>query len=164
MVVLLRFGQWATVWRALLGHTSSEAMNAVDQIQALFSAQTASKRLDMEQIHKLIVEGNPEIQLRYLDGRDGTGKVVTNPNIGYGSCQIKYKDGSSREFYRVGMSASSTGISIYFMGLEDKNLLATTYGETIGKAKVTGYCISFKSLKDIVPEVLTTAIRSHLSA
>lgn len=41
------------------------------------------------------------------------GKVVANPNIGYGVYPIAYADGSSRESYRIGLSANTTGISVY---------------------------------------------------
>jgi len=45
------------------------------------------------------------------------------------------------------------------MGIEDKKYLAETYGKDLGKASVTGYCIRFKSLKDINTDVLEAAIR-----
>jgi hypothetical protein len=57
------------------------------------------------------------------------------------------------------MSANTTGISIYVLGLEDKKYLANTYGNRLGKASVTGYCIKFKKLKDINVDVLVEAIR-----
>jgi hypothetical protein len=46
------------------------------------------------------------------------------------------------------MSANTTGISIYILGIEDKTYLAQTYGKTLGKASVSGYCIKFKDLKN----------------
>jgi hypothetical protein len=45
------------------------------------------------------------------------------------------------------------------MGIEDKKYLAKTYGKTLGKASVTGYCIRFKTLKNIDTDVLDSAIR-----
>jgi hypothetical protein len=45
------------------------------------------------------------------------------------------------------------------MGLDDKKYLPDTYGKTIGKASVTGYCIKFKTLKDVNIYILETAIR-----
>ena len=77
------------------------------------------------------------------------GKTVSNPNIGYGSYTIKYADGTTREFYQIGLSANTTGISVYILGIKDKKYLAQTYGKNLGKASVTGYCIKFKTLKDI---------------
>ena len=74
------------------------------------------------------------------------GKNVTN--IGYGSQVMTYANGETRPFYQVGLSANSAGISVYIMGLEDKTYLARTYGTRLGKAKVTGYCIKFRSIKD----------------
>lgn len=94
-----------------------------------------------------------------MEGKDHTGKVVSNPNIGYGQFILHYKDGSSKEFYQIGMSGNTSGISVYIMGLEDKNYLPNTFRSTIGKATVTGYCIKFKALKDISINILKEAIR-----
>ena len=98
------------------------------------------------------------------DGTNEDGKVVANPNIGYGVYTITYADGSSREFYRIGLSATTAGISVYVLGLDDKTYLARTYGASIGKASVTGYCIKFKSLNDVNVDVLEEAIRYGIEA
>ena len=45
------------------------------------------------------------------------------------------------------------------MGIEDKKYLPETYGKIIGKASVTGYCIKFKTLKDINIDILEEAIQ-----
>lgn len=109
-------------------------------------------------------EIKPTGKLWFLDGKDSEGKVVSNPNIGYGFYTIKYADGKTRDFYQIGFSANTTGISIYILGLEDKKYLSETYGEKIGKASVTGYCIKFKKLKDINVEVLVVTIRDGFEA
>ena len=96
--------------------------------------------------------------------KNGEDKTVSIPNIGYGLYTIKYADGKTRDFYQIGMSANKTGISIYILGLNDKTYLAKTYGEKIGKASVTGYCIKFKALKDINIEILEAAIRHGFEA
>ncbi len=57
------------------------------------------------------------------------------------------------------MSANKTGISVYIIGIKDKTYLAKTYGKKLGKASVTGYCIKFKTLKDINIDILKDAIR-----
>lgn len=101
----------------------------------------------------------PGCKLWFLDGKDEMGKIVTNPQIGYGHRTVKYADGKTREFFRIGVSANATGISVYIMGLEDKRYLPKTYGKAIGKASVTGYCIRFKALKDINMDTLEAAIR-----
>ncbi|MBP7399333.1 MAG: DUF1801 domain-containing protein, partial [Chitinophagales bacterium] len=110
-------------------------------------------------LHKRILKVFPKGKLWFLDGKDDKGKIVTNPNIGYGLLIIKYADGKTKEFYQVGISANTTGISVYIMGIQDKKYLPETYGKTIGKASVTGYCIKFKSLEDINIEILDVAIR-----
>ena len=49
--------------------------------------------------------------------------MIANPNVGYGHYTINYSDGASKEFYRVGISANTTGISVYIMGLPNKEIL-----------------------------------------
>jgi hypothetical protein len=45
------------------------------------------------------------------------------------------------------------------IGIKDKKYLAQTYGKELGKANVSGYCIKFKTLKDINMDVLQAAMR-----
>ncbi|SMC52439.1 DUF1801 domain-containing protein [Chryseobacterium sp. YR221] len=137
-------------------------MNTEEQIQEYINSQHEPKRTDMQELHRIILELIPESQLWFLDGKNSEGKTVSNPNIGYGFHTMQYTDGKTRDFYQVGMSANTTGISIYILGIEDKNYLTQTYGEKIGKASVTGYCIKFKKLKDINIEILQEAIQFGL--
>ena len=134
-------------------------MNTKEQIKEYISAQPEKKSSDLQALHSRILKLKPACKLWFLDGKNSENKVVSNPNIGYGLQTMKYADGKTREFYQVGISTNSTGISVYIMGMEDKTYLVKTYGKKIGKASVTGYCIKFKSLKDIKMEVLEDAIR-----
>jgi hypothetical protein len=134
-------------------------MNVQEQIREHIASQPEPKRGDMQTLHDLILQTKPAAKLWFLDGKDNEGKVVSNPNIGYGSRDHKYADGTISEFYQIGLSANRTGLSVYIMGIEDKKYLAETYGKDLGKASVTGYCIRFKSLKDINTDVLEAAIR-----
>lgn len=134
-------------------------MTTEEQISNYISTQPGSKRNDMETLHQYILQVMPQCKLWFLDGKNDEGKTVSNPNIGYGFQIMKYTDGSTRDFYQIGVSANTTGISVYVLGIDDKNYLPQIYGEKIGKASVTGYCIKFKALKDINIEVLGEAIR-----
>ena len=134
-------------------------MNVQEQIKEHIATHPEPKRSEMQQLHELILRVNPECKLWFLDGKNSEGKIVSNPNIGYGSRDHKYADGSVSEFYQIGFSANKAGISIYFIGIEDKKYLAETYGKELGKASVTGYCIRFKTLKDINAEILAAAVR-----
>lgn len=129
------------------------------EIEAYIAGQPETKRNDMAALHAHILEVMPGCRLWFLDGRNDEGKIVANPNIGYGFRTIDYAGGKSRDFYRIGLSANMTGISVYILGIADKKYLADTYGGTLGKASVTGYCIKFKALKDIDLDVLEAAIR-----
>ena len=144
--------------------SGDEGMNIEEQIKRYIASQPEPKRSDMQGLHSLILQVLPKCKLWFLDGKDDKGKPVTNPNIGYGLQTIKYADGTTREFYQIGISPNTTGISVYILGLEDKTYLAKTYREKIGKASVTGYCIKFKSLKDINTDILAAAIRYGVDA
>jgi hypothetical protein len=139
-------------------------MNVEEQIDTYISSQPEPKRSDLQELHRLIPEVMPACKLWFLDGKNDEGKTVSNPNIGYGAYTMKYTDGTTREFYQIGLSANKTGISVYIMGIEDKKYLSQAYGKELGKASVTGYCIRFKTLKDINIEILEAAIRYGFEA
>lgn len=134
-------------------------MSVQEQISAYIDSQPEPKRSDMETLHRAVLDIRPGCRLWFLDGKNEENKTVSNPNIGYGLQTMKYADGKTREFYQIGVSANTTGISVYILGIADKTYLATTYGERLGKASVTGYCIRFKKLKDINLEILEAALR-----
>ena len=134
-------------------------MTVQEQIEAYITSQPEPKSSDMRVLHRTILEAMPACKLWFLDGKNSENKTVSNPNIGYGLQTRKYADGKKREFYQIGLSANTTGISVYILGIEDKKYLAQTYGEKLGKASVSGYCIKFKSLKNINIDVLAAAIR-----
>ena len=139
-------------------------MDIKEQIKEYITGQPEPKFSDMQELHRIILEIMPACKLWFLDGKNSDNKTVSNPNIGYGLQTIKYADGKTKEFYQIGISANKTGISVYILGLNDKTYLAKTYGNKIGKASVTGYCIKFKTLKDINIEILKAAIRYGLEA
>jgi hypothetical protein len=134
-------------------------MNTKEQIKQYIASQPEPKRSNMQALHRIILQVMPACKLWFIDGKDSENKTVSNPNIGYGVHTIKYADGKTREFYRIGISANQTGISVYILGIKDKKYLAQTYGKKLGKASVSGYCIKFKALKDINVDVLEAAIR-----
>ena len=134
-------------------------MSVQVQIKEYINSLPEPKRSDIELLHKHILLLLPKCKLWFLDGKDDNGKIVSNPNIGYGLQTIKYADGKTKAFYQIGISTNSTGISVYIMGMEDKKRLPETYGKIIGKASVTGYCIKFKRPKDINLDMLASAIR-----
>ncbi|MBX7152904.1 DUF1801 domain-containing protein [bacterium] len=139
-------------------------MNVQAQIKKYITGQPEPKRSDMQALHRIIMQIMPACKLWFLDGKNSDNKTVSNPNIGYGLYTIKYADGKTREFYQIGMSANTTGISVYILGIKDRTYLAKTYGKKLGKASVSGYCIKFKALKDMNIDVLEAAIRYGIKA
>ena len=138
-------------------------MSAQEQIEEYITSQLEPKRSDMQALHRIFLEVMPACKLWFLDGKNSENKTVSNPNIGYGFHTMKYADGKTREFYQIGLSANTTGISVYILGIKDKKYLAQTYGEKLGKASVTGYCIKFKALKNINIDILEAAIRDGVA-
>lgn len=133
-------------------------MEIQEQIKEYFSNLEEPKAKEMEVLHERILQILPNCKLWFLDGKDDKGNIVSNPNIGYGIHHIKYSNGKTKEFYRIGISANTTGISVYIMVIKDKTYLSRTFGKDIGKASVSGYCIRFKTLKDINLNILESAI------
>jgi hypothetical protein len=129
------------------------------QIKTFISSQIPSKQQDLLLLNELLLQLMPEAKRTFFDGLNEEGKVVANPTIGYGERTLYYVDGSSKDSFRIGVSANKTGISIYLIGLEDHDYLKKHFADKMGKASVTAYCIRFKSLKDldlnVLKEVLT---------
>jgi hypothetical protein len=138
-------------------------MNVHTQIDDYLATQPDRKRGDMQTLHAMMLNVMPDCRLWFLDGKDEGGRTVSNPNIGYGALTKTYADGRTREFYQIGLSANTAGISVYIMGLDDKTYLANTYGGELGKASVTGYCIRFSTLRNINLPVLEAAIRDGIA-
>ncbi len=134
-------------------------MTIQEQIEAYITSQPDPKRGDVQKLHQLIIEVLPNSKLWFDNGKNSENKTVSNPTIGYGFFTIKYADGKTKGFFQIGLSANKTGISVYILGIKDKAYLTQTYGKEIGKASVTGYCIKFKTLKDINIDILKAAIK-----
>lgn len=134
-------------------------MNVHEQIKAYMATQPEPKRSDLQELHRIILELMSDCKVWFLDGKDENGRTVSNPNIGYGTQTRKYADGKTKEFYQIGISANTTGISVYIIGIEDKKYLAETFGKELGKASVSGYCIKFKTLKAVNLATLKAAMR-----
>src|SRR5689334_25142560 len=99
-------------------------MNVQEQIQKYIASQPEPKRSDLQALHRIILEVMPACKLWFLDGKNSENRTVSNPNIGYGLQTIKYADGTNREFYQIGLSAKTTGISVYILGIKHKRYLA----------------------------------------
>jgi hypothetical protein len=117
-----------------------------------------SKRLDLEALHAFMRGTFPDAHLWFTEGRNSVGKVVSNPNVGHGHRIQHGANGTTKEVYRIGFSATSTGISVYVLGLNDKTALAHRFGDSLGKAKVTGYCIAVRRLADVDLNTLHAAL------
>ncbi len=118
----------------------------------------------MQSLHRLARKLLPRGKLWFLDGKDADGKIVSNPQVGYGAFKKTLAGGRTREMAQIGFSGNSAGISVYIMGIEDRTLLPARFGKRIGQARLTGYCIRFKALAGIDIDVLEEAMRFGLAA
>src|ERR1700742_1805111 len=118
-------------------------MDLQKQITEYIATQPEPKRSEMQELHDIILALMPTCKLWFLDGKDEKGKTVSNPNIGYGSKTIKYANGKTKEFYQIGVSANTTGISVYIMGIDDKKHQPRHLGRN--SAKQASQCIALNS-------------------
>ena len=137
-------------------------MSLKNQIQQYILSLEPKKQLEMNHLHDSILSWLPSCKLWFETGLDANQKVISNPNIGYGSQTLHYANGSSKEIFKLSISANTKGISIYFIGLKDKLFLKNNFENSIGKAKITGYCISFKTISDIRLDVVEKAVKSFV--
>ena len=134
-------------------------MNVKEQIKEYITSLPQQSQSEIQELHKHIIKALQKCKLWFSDGKDNNRKTVANPTIGYGIHTIKYTNGTTKEFFQIGMGASSSGIFVHILPVKDKTYLANTYGKQLGKASVAGYAIKFKKLKDINIEVLIAAIK-----
>ena|ERR1044071_2465468 len=134
------------------------------QIEKYIDSQPEAKRDDMRELQRLALQVSPASKLWFFDGKNSENKTVANPTVGFGSHLMKYADGTTKEYFQIGISANTGGISIHILGIKDKTYLAKTFGKKLGKASVTGYCVKFKSLKDVNKDALEGVIRYGFEA
>ncbi len=140
----------------------SFTMETNTQINTYIESLSEETAADLRALHALMLQWIPNGKLWFDNGLNGDNKVVTNPTIGYGSYPHTFANKTNKELFQIGISATKSGISVYVMGIRNKLNLAQTFGEKLGKAKVSGYCISFKKCEDLNLGVLEEVVRQGL--
>ncbi len=130
-----------------------------EQISNYIGNLPTPKQTDILTLHHWMLQLFPSEKIWFLDGKNNEGKIIANPNIGYGTYNNTYANGTTKPFYKVGISSNSSGISVYIMGLADKQYLINHFKNTIGKANITSYCIKFKKIEDVDLDILKVAMR-----
>ncbi|MEY4803973.1 MAG: hypothetical protein RL331_486 [Bacteroidota bacterium] len=103
----------------------------------------------------------PNLKQSFHDGKNELGKQVTNPTYGFGCFEQTYANGEVKTHFQIGVAATSKGISIYLLGIRGKlDLPQLCLG--LGKAKVTGYCISFKKFAELDQQILHSVLTKAL--
>ncbi len=86
-------------------------MNVKEQSNAYNDSLPETKPCEIQELHYIILPEMPVCKLWFLNGKVENGKIVANPNIGYGAFFLKYADGATKEFYQIGLSANTKGVS-----------------------------------------------------
>lgn len=97
----------------------------------------------------------------FHDGLDANGKQITNPTHGFGCFEQTYANGEVKTHFQIGVATTSIGISLYLLGIRGK-LDLPQLCSGLGKAKVTGYCISFKKFAELDQQILYNVLTKAL--
>jgi hypothetical protein len=68
-------------------------MDTPERVEAYLASRPEPKQTDLRQLHAHMLAVFPGCGLWFNDGKNEDGKVVANPNIGYGVYTISYSDG-----------------------------------------------------------------------
>ena len=101
-------------------------MDISEPVEAYLASQPEPKQADLRLLHARILTEFPRAGCGSPTARTRTARSWPTPTSATACYTISYADGSSREFYRIGLSANTTGISVYVLGLDDKTYLART--------------------------------------
>lgn len=78
--------------------------------------------------------------------------------IGYGAGDFTRPNGTSVDWFMVGLALQKNYISVYINAVEDRQYLSEKYGKEIGKVKVGKSSLSFKTIEDIDLDKLTELV------
>ena len=65
-------------------------MDIPERVEAYLASQPEPKQTDLRHLHALMLAEFPESKRWFNDGRNEDGKIVANPNVGYGGYTITY--------------------------------------------------------------------------
>lgn len=119
-----------------------------ERIAEFIDGHTDQIALNLRCTHDFFTSFFPIETITLTDGKDATGKIVTNPMICYGTFVQHIANGSSKSLPQVTIAATQQGFSIYFLGIRGKIDLRELSFD-LGKVNVTGYCIRFKQWNEI---------------
>lgn len=110
------------------------------------------KRSELQQLHNLIRVALPTFE-----------PVMISNFMGYGQFHYKGKT-CEGEWFRVGLSANKTGISIYICAGDKDGYFPEQAKDRLGKAVVGKSCIRFKKLADINLETVKELLEKTRTA
>lgn len=114
----------------------------------------SSKDAATHEEYLVSVEEPKRSELRLLDDLIRTTLPDHEPFMisgfmGYGKYHYRYDSGREGDWFKVGMVANKTGISVYVVAADENGYLAEQFKPKLGKASIGKSCIRFKKLADI---------------
>lgn len=113
-------------------------------VDGFLSSLTDERRADLEQLDRLIVERMPDAERVLWEGVFWGGSE--QQIIGYGDWSYVKNDGSTVNWFRVGLALQKKHISVYLNASEEGEHLAKRYGDRLGAVKVSSAAVSFTKL------------------
>ena len=92
---------WAASIRPGMGQfvaSMRHEMDVPEQVEAYLASQPGPKQADLRRLHAHILADFPGCRLWFTEGTSADGKVVANPNIGYGAYTIPAVSVRSKSF------------------------------------------------------------------
>jgi hypothetical protein len=118
--------------------------NTAQSHEEYIAAVEEPKRQELQQLHDLVRTLLPKFE-----------PVIISGIMGYGQFHYKGKSKACEgEWFRVGLSANKTGISIYICAGDENGYFPEQARDRLGKATVGRSCIRFKKLSDINLDVV----------
>jgi hypothetical protein len=92
----------------------------------------------VRQLHRLIRDAAPELELE-----------VAGSMIGYGKYHYRYASGREGDWYRVTLAANKRSISVHVVAEEDGRYLAERRADRFPNASVGKSCVRFSKPEDL---------------
>lgn len=137
-------------------------MKDFNELEYYFGSISTERKKHLIKTFNFLCQLLPSSLIRFNDGKNSEGKIVSNPSIGFGSFEQRYATNETKEFPQITLSATQKGISIHLLGVRGKLDLKSIV-EDLGTSDITGYCIRFKQWDVINQKALAKILLSAFS-
>lgn len=124
--------------------------------ETYISSLPPERRPDIEQLDALLTRLLAKKTKTMWEGKlwGGTDQQI----IGYGDYSYQRSDGTTVEWFMVGLTAQKNYVSIYVNATDRDGYITQRWAERLGKAKIGASSVSFKSIEEIDLDALSEMI------